>query len=886
MKQNYIYRKLKVFLFLSGIFFLGNHADILAQTVTRGPYLQISTPTSIQIRWRTDVATSSKVQYGLRADALSASNTDNQLVTEHIITISNLASNTKYYYSIGAMDKVLQGTSDNFFITAPKAGTEQKVRIWAVGDCGNRSERQKNVKEAYLKYIGAEYTNLWLLMGDNVYFGGDDNDFQKSFFEQYQNDKIMKQTVLFPAPGNHDYDFFEKKQGNPDMAYYQVFSMPVKGESGGVPSGSKAFYSYDFANIHFISLDSYAADAQQFHIWDLVSEQITWLKKDLEANKQKWTIVYFHHPPYTMGSHDSDNENDLKLIRQNLVPLLEKYKVDMVLCGHSHNYERSRLMKGHYGLEASFKPELYNKSSSSGKYDNSDNSCPFFKNSNSAENEGIVYVVSGSAGAMGTPKPSYPHDAMYYSYPDKGGSFYIEVEANRLDAKFITEEGKINDQFTMMKDVNQKKNISIDHFQTLTLNASWPGGAYNWNNGGVGKSIDVTPPKKVIYTVKDGKNCLADTFNVSLNPCRIGQFVIPSSNGTTRIATYECTDEEGYVHYSDKDRNLLLSVKKGDINIGTIGDNSLTVSLSGASGAAKIEAKYPENYVKNPLGWYAMKRFWTLSSNQKLSAGQKLKVRFYYKDEDFNAIKTALNSRISQHVDLKNYFISSTANADADPSNGHLKITSDNIQLLSSTANGWLYTNLGNGTHSSEFEISQTGSGGLLGYSPARFQLQNLILKSEGEGIRIDWATSLEQNIKNFSLEMKSGSNNFQSVYTINSKAQNGYSESTLNYSFLDKPRFGSDIQYRLKITDLDENISYSAISTISNQALGLEELLNSENPFQFESLSVYDLQGREFLKIESKGVLSRSLFDKIPSGLYLVELRTERDSKILKLVK
>lgn len=237
-------------------------------------------------------------------------------------------------------------------------------------------------------------------------------------------------------------------------------------------------------------------------------------------------------------------------------------------------------------------------------------------------------------------------------------------------------------------------------------------------------------------------------------------------------------------------------------------------------------------------------------------------------------------------MDLKNYFISSTANADADPSNGHLKITSDNIQLLSSTANGWLYTNLGNGTHSSEFEISQTGSGGLLGYSPARFQLQNLILKSEGEGIRIDWATSLEQNIKNFSLEMKSGSNNFQSVYTINSKAQNGYSESTLNYSFLDKPRFGSDIQYRLKITDLDENISYSAISTISNQALGLEELLNSENPFQFESLSVYDLQGREFLKIESKGVLSRSLFDKIPSGLYLVELRTERDSKILKLVK
>ena len=71
------------------------------------------------------------------------------------------------------------------------------------------------------------------------------------------------------------------------------------------------------------------------------SPQYQWLEKDLAANKALWTIVFFHHPPYTKRSHDSDVEVALGEVRQTLVPLFDKYKVDLVLNGHSHVYELS-----------------------------------------------------------------------------------------------------------------------------------------------------------------------------------------------------------------------------------------------------------------------------------------------------------------------------------------------------------------------------------------------------------------------------------------------------------------------------------------------------------------------------------------------------------------
>jgi acid phosphatase type 7 len=490
-----------------------------SQKIIRGPYLQMGTPTSMMIRWRTDAPVSSRINFGLTQNTLSSSKSDILAKTEHNITIDNLKPNTKYFYEIVNGNTVLEKSNDTFFITAPTVGSEQKVRVWALGDMGFGFESQKKIQSEYLKSIGGDYTNLWLLLGDNAYAQGWDWEYQLRFFEYYQVDKLMKQTVMFPSPGNHDYSptVNSLKIEDPLSAYFSIFSVPTKAEAGGVPSGSKAYYSYNYANIHFISLDSYGREEMDKRLFSKDSQQMIWLEKDLKANKQKWTIIYWHHPPYTMGSHNSDTEEELRLMREGVVPLLEKYKVDLVLNGHSHNYERSQMIKGHHGMEATFNQKTHGVSTSTGRYDNSKDSCPYIKNSKVTENEGTIYVVNGvGAGNSGT-QPTYPHDAMIYSNNTHAGSLSLEIEGNRLDAKFIAEDGSIQDKFTIFKDVNQKKTLKLEANQTtIPLQASWAG-TYNWqHDNSKNQAVNIAPKVTTKYIVQDNQKCLQDEFTVKV----------------------------------------------------------------------------------------------------------------------------------------------------------------------------------------------------------------------------------------------------------------------------------------------------------------------------------------------------------------------------------
>jgi len=439
---------------------LGPQPDLL-----RGPYLQMVTPTSITIRWRTSTIDRSRVKYGLTGTALTMKKEDSTLVSEHIVELTGLKPFTKYYYTIGSLvDTILQGGKDNYFYTLPEKGSEQLVRVVGFGDCGNNSINQRNVRDQVLKYLGDDkYLNAWILMGDNTYNRGTDPEFQAKFFNVYKDD-MLKKFPLYPVPGNHDYSDIvtSSVEAQAKMAYYQNFSVPTKGEAGGVPSNTKSYYSFDIGNVHFLALDSYGRDNIAKRMLDGVGEQVDWIKKDLQANKSKWVVAYWHHPPYTMGSHNSDREMDLVKIRQNFIKVLEEYGVDLVLCGHSHVYERTKMIKGYTGLEADFDAKKYEISSSTGLYDGSKNSAPYIKSSKN--NQGTVYVVSGSAGQLGGHTLTYPHDAMYYSNYEVGGSVMLEVQGNKLDLKWICSDGQIRDHFTMMKDVTpaQEKMLAQD----------------------------------------------------------------------------------------------------------------------------------------------------------------------------------------------------------------------------------------------------------------------------------------------------------------------------------------------------------------------------------------------------------------------------------------
>ena len=405
-----------------------------AGNVVRGPYLQMGTPNSVIIRWRTDVPTDSRVIYGDSPNRLNFSTSNPTLTTEHSITLAHLAPNTKYNYAVGTSAKTLAGGDDSYaFVTAPT--TAKPTRIWVLGDAGTYTDDQRRVRDAYAKFTGTRATDLWLMLGDNAYVDGKDEEYQRAVFDLYPT--FLRQSVLWPTIGNHD----TAGSINPpdDLPYYQMFTLPRNAEAGGLASGTEDYYSFDYGNIHFVCLDSMTNEVKPD------SPMLRWLTNDLAANTKQWLIAYWHHPPYTKGSHNSDAEYVEIAMREHALPILESYGVDLVLTGHSHSYERSFLLDGHYGFSGTFSGN-HKKNGGSGRP--TEGGAYTKPTLGPSAHEGAVYVVAGSSGqATGG---ALNHPAMFISLNNLG-SMVLDVNANRLDAKFLRDTGAVADSFTIIK---------------------------------------------------------------------------------------------------------------------------------------------------------------------------------------------------------------------------------------------------------------------------------------------------------------------------------------------------------------------------------------------------------------------------------------------------
>jgi len=172
---------------------------------------------------------------------------------------------------------------------------------------------------------------------------------------------------------------------------------------------------------------------------------LTWLQQDLAATTQPWMIAFWHHPPYSKGSHDSDADIEMVQMRVNALPILEAGGVDLVLTGHSHSYERSFLIDGHYGLSSTFTAAM-KKDGGDGR---TDGSGAYEKPTlGPAPHEGAVYAVAGSSGQ--TSGGALNHPAMFVSF-NTLGSMVLDVSGNRLDAAFIDSGALRRDYFTLVK---------------------------------------------------------------------------------------------------------------------------------------------------------------------------------------------------------------------------------------------------------------------------------------------------------------------------------------------------------------------------------------------------------------------------------------------------
>jgi hypothetical protein len=414
-------------------------ATAAAADVVRGPYLQTPTATSMIVRWRTDTPSDSRVAIGPAPGSLGTNVDSAVATTEHVVSLTGLAPDTLYYYSVGSTAGALVGDdADHFFRTAPASGTPAPFRIWTIGDAGFTGAPLDAVRDAFKAYNGGtSATDLFLLLGDNAYLAGTDEQYQAAVYDVHA--EMLRTTPVYSVFGNHERSSsYDLTQAGP---YFDMFSFPSAGEAGGVASGTESYYSFDYANVHFIVLDS-----EDFTPSSASGPMLTWLESDLAATTADWVIALWHRPPYSRGLlHDSDFELNEIGMREFVLPLLESVGVDVVLCGHSHSYERSWLLDGHYGMSDSF-TDAFKKDPGDG---DPSGDGPYRKaDVGPLPNSGAVYVVNGSGSEV---RPSTLDHPAHRIGLLETGSMVVDVTGDTLTARFLTGTGAIDDQFQIVK---------------------------------------------------------------------------------------------------------------------------------------------------------------------------------------------------------------------------------------------------------------------------------------------------------------------------------------------------------------------------------------------------------------------------------------------------
>jgi len=282
-----------------------------------GPYLMHTTTTSQVIMWETRTECSGEVVHGLDGRSLDNS-ADGGRGRIHEATLTGLEPETKYFYQVRGKCGGLEFESEVYtFQTAVKPKSAYSFVV--MGD--NRTLFWNFKKIAAAAF--AERPNFAVNVGDVVTTGRRKYQWKLEFFKPAA--KLMRFVPTYIAIGNHE--------GDAEW-YYRYVSYPEP----------ENYYSFDYGNSHWTIVDSNQPLSPG-------EEQFKWVEKDLASSSARWKFVAHHHPPYSSDENDYGDtrieESDLgDLNARSLVPLYEKYGVDVVWVGHIHDYERTWPLKG------------------------------------------------------------------------------------------------------------------------------------------------------------------------------------------------------------------------------------------------------------------------------------------------------------------------------------------------------------------------------------------------------------------------------------------------------------------------------------------------------------------------------------------------------------
>ncbi|MGM9506996.1 metallophosphoesterase [Larkinella sp. GY13] len=293
-----------------------------------GPYLNGVQQESIRLVWETDRPASAVIRYGDRQPLshtvtvpLSEGKTHNEGKVHSYIQeamLKDLKPGTPYFYEIEAKSKTGETISSGIqtFSTAVKEG--QAFTFGVIGD----TEARPHVNNRVAGLLWDERPNFVLHVGDLTDGGEQPYKFEWNYEFFTGNRQLSGRVPFFPVPGNGEGDLYWYKQ-------YHALPEP------------KAYYSFRYGDAEFFMLNS--NEEKEFAPG---GKQYGWLEEQLKKSTARWKFVAHHHAPYSPDEDDYGNawtrSTDMGDVQiRKIIPLYEKYGVDLVFYGHLHTYHRT-----------------------------------------------------------------------------------------------------------------------------------------------------------------------------------------------------------------------------------------------------------------------------------------------------------------------------------------------------------------------------------------------------------------------------------------------------------------------------------------------------------------------------------------------------------------
>lgn len=302
--------------------------------------------THAQIEYDTETEKDVPIKYGERDIAAKNSVVYWNVTT---VTISGLKAGTTYYYDLAGnydMDgttnyfsfaeynkKVLDYDKDYFTFTTAADDSVTAFEFLTIADIQGMIQSMYTDSYAAIKALLSDSRtkdfDFILNAGDMCDNGKNFNQWAQAL-DTYQ--QVFANTSMFFAAGNHE-------SGSNAIANHFNYTLPTNAEGETIQKDvtDGMFYSFNYANAHFIVLNTNDADSN-----GLGADQLAWLENDLTGNTAKWTFVLMHKSVFSGGSHSTDSE--VVAMRDQLVPLFANNGVNIVFGGHDHTFTSTMLI--------------------------------------------------------------------------------------------------------------------------------------------------------------------------------------------------------------------------------------------------------------------------------------------------------------------------------------------------------------------------------------------------------------------------------------------------------------------------------------------------------------------------------------------------------------